>query len=120
MNKQSSQPLKVLEGINSRLELYSDRVIIRRTDTLSQLLPQFFGEDKIILFDQIENVRLHTSRFLAAAWINLFIAAGPKNSTGLACRSKHLKLAHEIKEMLEDFKSRQEVVPYLKTLPNNG
>ena len=105
MNKQYAQPLRVLEGINSRLELYSDCVVIRRTDALSQLLPQLFDGDKTIFFDQIDSVRIHTSRFLTAAMLNLVVAGSPNNSAKLAYNSKHFRLAHEIKQMIEDFKA---------------
>lgn len=120
MSTQNAQPLKVLEGINNRLELYSDCVVIRRTNALSQFFPQLFGADKTITFNQIDSVHLHTSRFLTAAMINLVVAGSPDNSTSLTYNSKHFKLAHEIKEMIEDFKSRQEVVPHLKILPNKA
>jgi hypothetical protein len=120
MSNENAQPLRVLEGINSRLELYTDRVIIRRTATMSQLLPQIFGADKTILYDQIDSVRLYTSRFLTAGWIQFLIFGGPNDATSLVCSSKHFKLAHEIKEMIEDSKSRQKGESYLKTFLNKA
>jgi hypothetical protein len=109
MNEHNAQPLKVLDGISARLELYPDRVTLIRTDILGQLIPQIVGSSKTILLDQIESVQVYTSRFLTTSRIQFSITDRENNSISLTCSSRHLKLAHEIKEMIENFKGREDV-----------
>ncbi|MBZ0300258.1 MAG: hypothetical protein K8J31_10970 [Anaerolineae bacterium] len=60
----SQRPLKVLEGVGQRLEIYPDRVLIKRTDLLATLLPIGFSDQHTVYFDQIERVDLHQSEDL--------------------------------------------------------
>lgn len=117
MSHPNEQPLKILEGIGVRLEVYTDHIMVRRTDMLSKLLPDFFGiPDRSIPFEKIESVRVYSSRFLAGCWMQLFVLTDGRESVGVSFRVAQHRLAHEIKDIIEDLRSRRQVAPYLKTL----
>ena len=55
----SRQPMKILKGDGKQLEVYEDRVMIRRTDALATLMPNGFSDPTVTHFDQIARVDLH-------------------------------------------------------------
>ena len=55
----NKQPLIILEGVRKRLEIYDDRVVIRRTDALATLMPVGFGGQTMVYLNQIARADLY-------------------------------------------------------------
>jgi hypothetical protein len=116
MINKAAEPLKVLEGVTNTLELYPDRITVKRKDAISKLLPSLFGGDVTIFLRDISDVRVYSSRLLVRSWIQVVIIGKDNQSVGFACKSNQYQCAHTIKDMIEDLRSREQVVPHLKTL----
>jgi hypothetical protein len=116
MINKDAEPLKVLEGVTNTLELYPDRITVRRKDAIGKLLPSLFGGDVTIFLRDITDVRVYSSRLLARSWIQVVVIAKNGESIGFACKSNQYQCAHAIKDMIEDLRSREQVAPHFKTL----
>lgn len=105
MAEQTAHPIKVLEGPGSRLELYPDRIIIRRTDQLSRLFPGIFGSAQVVPLEQIRDIRIYSSRVLTREWIQIAIIGAGATAT-FVCSGGHDRPAYDMKAAIEAQRAR--------------
>jgi hypothetical protein len=100
--KQDVQPLKVLPGLNSRLELYPDRVMITRTDFFGKLLPEWVGAGQEIAIEEITGVFLNDSRGTDSPWVLMIFTLHNGHKAMMAFKRGDHKLALEIKSLIDE------------------
>lgn len=99
---QQAVPLQGLRGVNGQIDVYADRVVIRRYDLLSQL----FRPEQCFRFDQITGVRLYESRFMDRGWIELVILGHGDRCVRLVYRCDQHRQAVAVQELIESRLSR--------------
>jgi hypothetical protein len=77
-----SDLLLELKGVNGQLELYEDKVIIKRKGTLSKLTQGFFKGDKTIYIKQITGMELREGGMING-YIQFSLAGGVESRRGL-------------------------------------
>jgi hypothetical protein len=102
----SDQPLFTLDGVGNRLEMFPDRVIIRRMDTLARVLPTVFSSDDIASFDQIARVTLLEPDHLrldecAGDCLQLVITRKDRHVLRLTMRPEQRQLAQEVRSAIQ-------------------
>jgi hypothetical protein len=106
-----SKPLQTLTGANSVLEVFEDRLIIRRTDPLATFLPDMFHDVRIIDLDDIVAIYLHDSRYSYSHWMMLILQlTNHKHVSLLYDRKDHVK-AEAIKHLIDEAIGRRQAVP---------
>ncbi|MFN8376540.1 MAG: hypothetical protein U0694_27175 [Anaerolineae bacterium] len=100
---QQIQPLKVLPGLNSKLELYPDRVVISRTDFFGKLLPEWVGAGHEIPLNDLKGVFLTESRGADSPWILIVLTTHEGHRTLMAYQRHDYKMAQEIKNLIDDY-----------------
>jgi len=104
-----SQPLKILRGINGQLEVYPDRLVLRRKWGLSNL--GLFQQDKTIYPHQIEDIRCYEGRFLVNGSLRIILKEGNEHTIYVAFSQQCGRLAREVRDLIEDMISRNEPYP---------
>jgi len=104
-------PVLTAQGLFHDLDIYPDHLVIHRTDLLSRL----FGTEEVILYNDIKNLIVHDSNFLINNWSQLIIACKNGKTRVLTYGAPKQHIAQHIKETVEDFISRREVAPLMKT-----
>ena len=61
--KAGSQPIKVLRGINGNLDLYQDRLVLRKSGFFSRLMHNFRGEEKTVDLDAVTGIRFQPDHY---------------------------------------------------------
>src|SRR5690242_7719889 len=96
------QPLKILLGLNYRLELYSDRVIIARTDLLGRLT-DLSDTVQVIPLNHIKNVAITEARGTESRWVCLIIVLHNGHKVLISHQRQYHMVAREIKNFLNDY-----------------
>lgn len=94
---QQAVPLQSLRGVNGQIDVYADRVVIRRYDLLSQL----FCPEQSFRYDQITGVRLYESRFMEKGWIELVIIGHSDRCVRLVYRCDQHRQAVAVQQLIE-------------------
>jgi hypothetical protein len=104
-------PIKVLKGINGDMELYNNRVSLRKTGWLSWLLSPFSGTTKTLRLHEITNVH-YAPR---AIFQNGFIKLTARDGANILFIYRHRAepQALEMAEKIEDLASRTHVYAIL-------
>ncbi|MEO8608457.1 MAG: hypothetical protein ABI690_11265 [Chloroflexota bacterium] len=106
-----AEPLKTLAGINFVLELFADHMIIRRTDSLTVILPDMFEEVRIVALKDIAAVYLHEAKYIYSQWLTMFLQlTNHRHITLLYSRADHSQ-AQVIKNMIDDVISKRQPFP---------
>jgi hypothetical protein len=95
------QPLKSFDGVNNILELFPDKVVIRRTDTFAQILPDMFQEARSIPLDQVAGIFLHESKYVYSRWMLLAIQLTSHRYITMLYDRKNHRQAEDIKNAVE-------------------
>ena len=104
VTREARKPLKTLPGGNGTLELYPDRVIIRRKKALERLSRGGCSEDCWALhFDDIREVYYYPGRvhFLGSGCIQFHVKSGEDRPLLLIYDRKHDALARQIVDYIE-------------------
>lgn len=109
---QEFKPLKTAKGIFHELELYPDRLVVRRTDMLSRL----FSPEQVIPLKDIVAIYLCPTQFMVSGWMRMAIMGHNHQQVGLSFPLSEEHNLRVIRETIEDLKSREEVVPALKEM----
>ncbi len=105
-------PTVTAQGLFHDLDIYSDRLVIHRTDIVSRL----FGHEEVIPYDDIKELHVYDSHLLSNNWSQLIIIPKIGKSRTLTYGVTQRHFAQHVKETIEDFMSRREVVPVLKSV----
>lgn len=102
------QPLKVLRGLNGQLEVYPDRLVIRRKWGLSNLT--LVEQEKVIYPQQIASIQCFEGRFQMYGTLRITLKEGGEHTLWFAFDQKQACRAREVKKLIEDFVGKNE--PY--------
>jgi hypothetical protein len=102
--KTDAQPLKVLSGLNGQLEVYPDRLVIRRKWGLSRL--PFAEQEKTIYPHQIADINCFEGRFLINGSLRITLKEGNQHTLWFAFNQKHACEAREVRKLIDDFISK--------------
>lgn len=72
-----------LNGVNGQLEVYENRVIIKRKGVLSKLTQGFFKGNKEILISKISAIQVKLGTVLTNGYIQFTLSGGNENTKGL-------------------------------------
>lgn len=72
-----------LNGVNGQLEVYDNKVIIKRKGALSKLTQGFFKGDKEILISKISAIQVKLGTVWTNGYIQLTLSGGNENTKGL-------------------------------------
>lgn len=107
----SSKPIKELKGVNGQLEMYDDKVVIRRKGGIAKLTQGFFKGDKTIYFNQITAIQIKKGGNFINGYIQFTLGGGVESKSGIIkatedentvmYRKKDNDLVEEIKEFIE-------------------
>lgn len=77
------QLLCELKGVNGQLELYDDKLVIRRKDFLSKMSQGFFKGEKTIYLDQIAGIRVKPGTMFTNGYIQFILPGGLESKRGM-------------------------------------
>jgi hypothetical protein len=109
---QEVKPLETARGMFLELELYPDRLVIKRTDVLSRL----FSPEQVISLNDIVAIYLCPARFMVKGWMQMAIMGHNHQHVRLSFPLSEEHHLRAIRETIEDLKSRREVMPVLKAM----
>jgi len=107
-----------LKGISGQLELYEDKIIIRRKGALAKMTQGFFKGDKTNYINQITGIQVKPGTLWTNGYIQITVPGGIESKKGLlddatldentvAFTSKDNELVNQIKSKIEELMSQQ-------------
>lgn len=106
-----AQPLKTLEGANVVLELFTDRVLIRRTDPLAIFAPDMFDAVRTVDLNDISAVYLLDSKYSYSHWLMMILQLTNHKHISLLYNRKDHAQGVAIKAMIDAVISRRQPSP---------
>ncbi|MEA4925722.1 MAG: DUF4429 domain-containing protein [Syntrophomonadaceae bacterium] len=104
-----------LDGINGQLELYNDKIIIKRKGALPKIAQGSFREDKTIYLKQITSIQVKPGNIFTNGYIQFSLPGGNDSTKGLINATqdentimfvrKHNSVVEEIKNKIEHLQS---------------
>ena len=76
------EPIKILKGVNGQLELYSDKVIIKRKGLLAKMTQGFTKGDKTLYLNQITAIQVKKGGLLNG-YIQFTLPGGIESKKGI-------------------------------------
>jgi len=110
MTPSQSAPLNTLSCINGIMELYSDRIIVRKRGLISRFLQTFPGDSQTIPLYHLTGIKFYPGVMLANGVIRLMTSNG---NLMLYFTHRSDPQALVMKDAIEDLLSRQHVLPEL-------
>lgn len=83
-----SDVLLTLSGVNGQLELYGDKIIIKRKGALAKMTQGFFKGDKSIYLKQISGIQIKPAGTFTNGYIQFTIPGGNENIKGITSATK--------------------------------
>ena len=106
--------LFVLKGVNGQLELYEDKVIIKRKGVLAKITQGFFKGDKSLYLTQISGIQIKAGTSITNGYIQFTLSGGNENTRGAMSAThdentvmytkKNNELVKKIKLKIEELK----------------
>jgi len=109
-------PLAVLNAMNGQLELYRDRLVIRRRGWLARFIYHSPGDPLTIELQRVTAARLYHPQFLYNGLLSIRFVDDQERVIALVYRAKEYQAALKIKEEIEDHLSRSEMYPLMKEI----
>lgn len=109
MAEQQEQPIKVLEGISKRVELYPDCLMLIPNNVFAQLGLRFFGECEAIPIHDIQEIHFNEPRRISGL-MRLIIMRPNHSHCDIIFNSRNLKAAQELRAAVEQLISERETV----------
>lgn len=114
--------LMELKGVNGQLELYQDKVILKRKGAVAKLTQGFFKGDKTIYIKQITGIQVKPGSAFTNGYIQFTISGGNESTRGilkatqdensLMFEKKNNDLVAEIKMKIEEIMGSNETKNY--------
>lgn len=102
----------MLNGINGQMELYTDKIIIKRKGVLAKMTQGFFKGDKTIYIKQITGMQVKQGGNFTNGYIQFTVPGGIENKKGIVdatkdentvmFKKKDNELVVKIKEKIEE------------------
>ena len=106
-----SELLFELKGVNGQLELFADRILIKRKGMLSKLTQGFFKGDKTIYIDQITGIQVKPGTMLTNGYIQFTLPGGIESKKGIFDATKDentVMFAKKYNDLVEKIKTKVE------------
>jgi uncharacterized membrane-anchored protein len=104
-------PLKTLNALSMVLELFADRIVIRRTDSLTNFLPDMFEGVRTVDLNDIAAVYLHESRYIYSRWLMMFLQLTNHRHITLLYSRADQSQAQTIKNVIDAVISKRQPFP---------
>lgn len=107
-----------LNGVNGQIELYQDKIVIKRKGFISKLTQGFTKGEKSIYLNQISGIQLKPGGMITNGYIQFTISGGKESTKGLAKATQDentVMFAKKENGAVEKLKSE---IERLKQLPN--
>ncbi len=78
----ASTILHELQGVNGQIELYENRIIIKRKGVLAKMTQGFFKGEKEIFLNKISGIQLKKAGMLSNGYIQFTLSGGNENTKG--------------------------------------
>ncbi|OAB30205.1 hypothetical protein PMSD_20685 [Paenibacillus macquariensis subsp. defensor] len=75
--------IEVLNGVNGQLELYNDKVIIKRKGALAKMIQGFFKGDKTIYIKQISGIQIKLGGTITNGYIQFTLSGSNESTKGI-------------------------------------
>ena len=95
------EPIKILKGANGQVELYSQKIIIKRKGVLGFLTQGLKGE-KVIPFNSITSIQVKKAGLLTRGYIQFGVLGGNESRGGLVSATKDENTVLFDKKVVED------------------
>lgn len=105
-----------LQGVNGQIELYQDKVIIKRKGAISKLSQGFFKGDKTIYLTQISSIQVKPGSMITNGYIQFSLSGGNESTKGIMNATKDEntvmfsrkdnELVNKMKAEIEQLKNR--------------
>lgn len=102
------RPIRTFEGVDTVLELFNDRIVMRRTDPLATYMPGMFNETRTLDLKDIAAVHLHDSKYIYNRWLMLVIRLTNHKHISMPYARKDHPQAEEIKHAVDAFISHRQ------------
>ncbi len=109
--------VKELKGVNGQLEVYPDKIIIKRKGFLAKTSQGFFKGDKTIYLNQISGIQIKPGASLTNGYIQFTLPGGRESKKGLSeatrdentilFTKKNNELVSSIKAYIEEMLSKR-------------
>lgn len=106
----------MLKGVNGQIELYADKIIIKRKGALSKMTQGFFKGDKTIYIKQITGMQVKQGGNFTNGYIQFTVPGGIENKKGITSATKDENtvmfakkdnaLVESIKEKIEEIQQQ--------------
>jgi len=106
----------ILNGVNGQLELYTDKVIIKRKGALAKMTQGFFKGEKTIYLKQITGIQIKWAGTFINGYIQFTVPGGIENKKGImdatkdentvVFAKKNNELVNNIKEKIEEIQQQ--------------
>jgi hypothetical protein len=108
-------PLKVINGIDTRIMLYPDRLVIQRGGWVSRLvaslLPSHPLEEETIYLDQLIDIQIREYRFLTNGYLEFTVGKEDETKVGFIYAAKNNRAVREIRDTIQDVISKNQPFP---------
>ena len=108
--------LMSLIGSNGQIELYEDRVIIKRKGLSAKLSFGFFKKDKTIMLDQISEIKLKEAKERIIGYIRFYLKGeevkrvsmveASSNENAVTLKAANMEDVRAMKEKIEELQSQ--------------
>lgn len=105
-----TQPIKVLKGVTGLLELYPDRIVVRKTGWFSRLFASFPGESRTIYLKDLTSIDSYAGQYLLNGMLRFRLSTGER-SLFLVYHTRYEGLAREILSLVHNYTHRHAVYP---------
>ncbi len=112
-----SEIVKELKGVNGQLEVYPDKIIIKRKGFLAKTSQGFFKGDKTIYLNQISGIQIKPGTSLTNGYIQFTLPGGRESKKGLSeatqdentilFTKKNNDIVSSIKDYIEEMLSKR-------------
>ncbi|AFK87415.1 MULTISPECIES: SHOCT domain-containing protein [Thermoanaerobacterium] len=96
------EPLYVLNGTDGQLELYEDKVVIKRNGLRARMTQGLLAHDKEFFIKQISGIQYRPAGKIAKGYIQIIVQGSKENNrNAVIFTNKSNEVALKIKEQLE-------------------
>ena len=98
-----------VEGHNGQIELYKNKIVIKRKGVMSKLTQGFKG-DKEIMLKRISSIQLKEAGMITSGYIQFAFSGGKENTDGLMDATKDENSVMFTKKQQADFKKLKNAI----------
>jgi hypothetical protein len=127
---ESKTPVIILHGVNGQVELFNNKIIIKRAGVMAKLYQGFFKGEKTLYIDQISGIQIKRGSIFVYGYIQFVLKGSQENKGGLfdsthdentvMFQETNNKIAIEIRERIEELRKLNSRSPILHQSLSNA